>query len=581
MKKLSLLIPIIIVMFLCSPVNAKTLDVGIKYEEMIGQYVRVLRSNDSQISMQDALDAFKGGHFVLSPNPVINFGIYSKPIWLALQVSNANEIAVRRSLVIETPWLDKVDVYFLQHDQLINSYHTGDSLPFSERPLKHRFFIMSHGFAKGETTILVRIEAVDTIVLPILFMSTEEINDRDLLQGYSYGILCGVILALIAYNFILYIGLRSNLYLFYSVYLLLSLLVNAAFTGNGYQWLWPESPKWQLWANPVLVMAANVSGIAFTLSFLNIKQALPRTYFIITLSYFIFCALALLAILIDAFIMALSISLVFNFFFYTLTIALGAISLQSGNKYAKYFLLASIFTVVGGCITITAAWGIAPFNEFTSRAADIGLMIDAVLLARALAERLNIAQIEKLSAEKMAGIDPLTNLNNRRSFYKLVKPIWSLGLRSKSCASIIVLDIDHFKSLNDNHGHATGDQVLVKLAEAIQKEARGGDIVSRWGGEEFLIFLPNTRLVDAVIIADRMRRKISAMRIVSEKNDPFSLTASFGVAASLNLNNTSLEELISQADHQLYRAKERGRNCVCSALSHLTMHVNSLSNQRT
>jgi diguanylate cyclase (GGDEF)-like protein len=202
----------------------------------------------------------------------------------------------------------------------------------------------------------------------------------------------------------------------------------------------------------------------------------------------------------------------------------------------------------------------------TYRATDIGMMIDAILLALALAERFNINQSEKLLAEKMAGIDSLTNLNNRRSFYKFVQPIWAMSLRSKSSTSVIMLDIDNFKLLNDTYGHALGDRVLIQLAETMQREARSGDILARWGGEEFLIFLPETRLADAVTIAERMRSKISTIQLTTEKNKKLLFTASFGVAHTYAAS-VLLDELIFKADQQLYRAKRQGRNCVCSDLA--------------
>lgn len=564
MKKFLLLPFTVFVMFFwISPVSAEKLDVATEYKESIGQYFQFYQSANSHTTMHDAFDAFRNGHFALSGNSVINFGIGSKPVWLALQVSNSGKIAIHRNLLFENAWLDKIDVYFFQQDQLINSYHTGDSLLFSERPLDHRFFVMEHDFAQGETTILIRIESTDAMVLPIYFMSTEKLNDNDRVQAYSYGFMYGVILALVAYNFMLYIGLRTTPYLFYSIYLLFFLALNAAYTGHGYQWLWPESPQWQQWANPVLIMACTVSGFAFALHFLAIKIAWPRIYHAIIVSCVGFSASILLAMLIGNLVIALFISFVFIFFFYVSTVVLGAISLRADNRFAKYFLLASIFTICGGTITANAVWGFIPFNWFTYRAADIGMMADAIFLALALAERFNINQSEKLAAERMAGIDLLTNLNNRRSFYKFVQPIWAMSLRSKSNTSVIILDIDHFKLFNDNYGHALGDRVLVQLSETLQKEARSGDILARWGGEEFLVFLPETRLTDAVAIAERMRKKIATIQIPTDKEEKLSFTASLGVASTLNVN-VSLDELISKADQQLYRAKKQGRNCVCS-----------------
>lgn len=566
MKKLRALpVTIVVMFFWILPASAETINVSKEYQETIGEYIQVYQSKDNHLSLNSALEAFRNGYFSSSNHTIINFGIDSKPVWLALQVSNTGHSTIHRNLLFEASWLDKIDIYFFQENQLINSYHVGDSLLFSQRPLKHRFFVTGHPFEHGETTVLMRVESIDAMVVPIYFISSENIADRKTLQGYSYGFVYGVILALIAYNLMLYIGLKSSLYLLYSIYLSFFLILNISYTGHGYQWLWPESPGWQLWSNPILVMMYSASGLIFAIRFLGIKTGLPRVYHMVIASCLGIGTLLLAAVLTAHHAAALFISLTFVFFFASLMILLGAISLQTGNKCAKYFLLASISAVCGAIVTTAAICGLIPFNLFTYRAVEIGMMVDAILLALALAERLNTSQNEKLVAEKMAGIDSLTNLNNRRSFYKFVKPIWALGLRNNSHTSIMMIDIDNFKLFNDNYGHALGDQALVHLAETLQKEARSGDILARWGGEEFLIFLPETKLTDAVTLADRLRKKISAIRLATAQGEKLSFTASFGVAHTDDIN-ISLDELICLADQQLYNAKKQGRNYVCADL---------------
>lgn len=566
MKKLHALpVTVIVMFFWILPASAKTIDVSKEYQEAIGEYIQVYQSKDTHLSLNSALEAFRNGYFASSNHTIINFGIDSKPVWLVFQVKNAGHSIIHRNLLFEASWLDKIDVYFFQENQLINSYHVGDNSLFSQRPINHRFFVTEHPFEHGETTVLIRVESIDAMVLPIYFMSSESIADRKTLHGYSYGFVYGVILALVAYNLMLYIGLKSSLYLFYSIYLLFFLILNISYTGHGYQWLWPESPRWQLWSNPILAIMYSASGLIFAIRFLDIKTGSPSVYRIAIASCLGFGALLLAAVLTDHHAAALCLSLIFIFFFASFMILLGVISLQTGNKCAKYFLLASISAVCGVIVTITAICGLIPFNVFTYRAVEIGMMIDAILLALALAERLNAIQNEKLVAEKMAGIDSLTNLNNRRSFYKFVKPIWALGLRNNNHTSIMMIDIDSFKLFNDNYGHALGDQALIHLAETLQKEARSGDILARWGGEEFLIFLPETKLTDAVILADRLRKKISAIRIATAQGEELSFTASFGVAHTNDIN-ISLDELICLADQQLYNAKKQGRNYVCADL---------------
>lgn len=566
MKRTFILLSLVLVTMIAS-LNAKAaIHVTEEYPEVIGQFFQFFQAESSDFGVYDALHAFKSGSFKPSQSAVMNFGIGAKPVWLALNVANAHHEPILRQLLLENAWLDKIDFFFFRGDQLVSSFHTGDSLPFSQRPINHRFFVVEHTFNHGDTLVLIRVEADDAMVLPIYFTNTEQLARKDLLNAYSYGLMYGAIVALVAYNLVLYVGLRISSYLLYSIFLLFFIALNLAYTGHGYQWLWPESPYWQRWASAILIAAGTTGGFAFMLQFLDIKQSWPRVYRFIILGCVFLCALVLTAMFMDKLIIALLIAFVFTFCFYVAAVILGIISLRIGNKFAKYFLIASILTICGGAITANAVWGVIPFNWLTYRAVDIGMTIDAILLALALAARFDINQSEKLAAERMAGIDLLTNLNNRRSFYNYVKPIWSMSLRSKSNTSVIMLDLDDFKLLNDNYGHALGDQVLVQLAETLQREARSGDILARWGGEEFLIFLPETRLQDAVTIAERVRNKIGLLQVTSAKGEKLAISASFGVVSNQN-NQISLDELIAGADQQLYRAKKQGRNCVCSDLS--------------
>lgn len=560
---------IAVLMFICQALPAKgVIDSSSYYPGAIDRYVDVYQATDNGIDLETAWSVYKNGGFSPATKPVLNFGIGSTPVWLALRVKNPEEPAVLRHLLFETSWLDKIDIYFFRDERLIDSQHAGDKQPFSQRPVDHRFFVFSHEFAHGETVALIRVETPDPMLLPIYFLDTEALNDRNILQAYSYGFVYGVILAMIAYNLMLFIGLRGNHHLLYSIYLLFFLLMNASYTGHGFQWLWSDSPNWQQWLNPVFMYTYMASGLMFATYFLNIRVSFPLVSRIVNGNCVVLGVLLLLSLLSADQTIALWVAFTCAIPFTGFMLMLGIIALRANNRYAKYFLLASISAICGAAMTAAAVGGMIPFNLITFRFIDIGMMLDAILLALALADRFNVIRQEKLTAEKIAGTDSLTGLNNRRSFYKYVHPIWARSLRNQSDASAIMLDIDHFKSLNDHHGHATGDRVLMQLAAALQKEARSGDILARWGGEEFLIFLPDTELNHAIGIAERMRKKIAALQIPLDHQDKLSFTASFGVA-HVKAINLSLDELISKADQQLYRAKRQGRNCVCTELPDL------------
>ena len=165
-------------------------------------------------------------------------------------------------------------------------------------------------------------------------------------------------------------------------------------------------------------------------------------------------------------------------------------------------------------------------------------------------------------AERLAQKDHLTGLNNRRAFHEITSPIWSTALRNNRDVSVILLDIDFFKLINDTHGHAFGDQVLELVSLILIQSVREGDVVARWGGEEFILFLPETNLKEAMVFAERLRVSVAELLIEHEKG-LISFTASFGVAQR-DISCETVEELTSLADKCLYQSKRGGRNMVSS-----------------
>jgi diguanylate cyclase len=166
-------------------------------------------------------------------------------------------------------------------------------------------------------------------------------------------------------------------------------------------------------------------------------------------------------------------------------------------------------------------------------------------------------QMERIKHEVV--IDPLTRAYNRRAFDERIAQEISSFRRYGNPSSLIMMDIDHFKHVNDSYGHRTGDGVLRVVAGILKKEIRDMDVLCRYGGEEFALILPHTALDAAVDVADRLRRKIAESRF-SFKGRRFHVTASFGVA-ELSPDDT-VESYIQRADAALYRAKEEGRNGV-------------------
>lgn len=160
------------------------------------------------------------------------------------------------------------------------------------------------------------------------------------------------------------------------------------------------------------------------------------------------------------------------------------------------------------------------------------------------------------SLEKLATTDKLTGIYNRHKFDEMFKTEIERASRYKTPLTLIMFDIDHFKDVNDNHGHGVGDEVLQGVVNIVKKNIRDTDIFARWGGEEFVILSPQTQSDNATALTEKLRRTIQSYSFVKE----LTLTCSFGIAFYEDKDST--DTLIKRADAALYRAKNQGRNRV-------------------
>jgi diguanylate cyclase len=180
------------------------------------------------------------------------------------------------------------------------------------------------------------------------------------------------------------------------------------------------------------------------------------------------------------------------------------------------------------------------------------------------ASALEIKQLkdELEAATSIAKTDELTNIPNRRGFNEIIQRLIKMALHDQASFALVILDIDHFKMVNDVFGHLIGDSVLRYMAKLLKEETKGRDAVARIGGEEFVVLLPNTHYSEAIKVANNLRLKINSKKLTVKNHDtPLSLSISAGVA--MYQMNEAIEHLMHRADLALYKAKNSGRNKVC------------------
>jgi diguanylate cyclase (GGDEF)-like protein len=173
------------------------------------------------------------------------------------------------------------------------------------------------------------------------------------------------------------------------------------------------------------------------------------------------------------------------------------------------------------------------------------------------------AELANRELERLATIDPLTGASNRRHFHARAALEIERTARFGQTLTALIIDIDHFKSINDLHGHTCGDAALRRLVETAREELRSNDILARMGGDEFVALLPNTDVVGALGVAERLRNRIANLAIEGEGRR-FGITISIGVAA-FGPGEETIDSTLTRADQALYRAKTEGRNRVSLA----------------
>jgi diguanylate cyclase (GGDEF)-like protein len=167
--------------------------------------------------------------------------------------------------------------------------------------------------------------------------------------------------------------------------------------------------------------------------------------------------------------------------------------------------------------------------------------------------------------ECLSMIDQLTNIPNRRSFDDRLRVEWKHAIREHEPISMMILDLDRFKTVNDTYGHQQGDVVLQTIAGVFFKVLkRPTDFAARWGGEEFVVLMPNTSLEGALDVAENLRHEVEDTLIPNANGSDIKITLSIGVTSLQPTVDSSMDAFFSKADKALYNAKEAGRNKVCS-----------------
>ena len=361
----------------------------------------------------------------------------------------------------------------------------------------------------------------------------------------------GSLLIVILFNSFLYITIKDKIFAYYTAYIFFYALFILVLSGFdlylGFEHLHDEFHI----ASPLVMVFLTL----FSAYFLQTKIFYPKLYKVLMANVLIYAMLIpLVFITVDPWIEVVNAMTTFTFI---LLIAIAIITSKKGYTLAKYYLfimLVYIFTLI---LMTSVLLGDIENNHFNRYIFMLASYFEIIIFSAILAKIYNKTKVE-------ADRDPLTGLYNRRYFSNEADKNLTLSKVHKQSFCILMIDIDYFKDINDTYGHDTGDQILIELSHKLVELSRIQDIVSRHGGEEFIMLLPDTTTTEATKIAEKIREKVERMDIYAKSKEKIAITISIGVSQSVFDDNLSIEKIILDADINLYQAKEKGRNKVYS-----------------
>lgn len=560
---------------------------------ILGEHYEIFRDTSKKVPIEDILNGTYDHLFVASNQPYPFFWHTQDTIWLRLSMDKISLDKEEPYWLEVTDKLDSIELFSVKADGSYDVQRRGiANLGEQSLPSRSNLF---HIQDPSTQEIFIKLDgALPLSITSYLYTElsfTNKISEYKFLTGIFYGFLS----ALLIYNLFLFFSLKDKAYFFYVLYMLSFIFYQATLNSLDIELL----GNWL--SEEFFIKSLTISGnllllfmLLFCLQFLELKKFLPSFHKIGKLLLWI-----TISSLMASFILP-DVAFINNF---TTTFAVvvfiflwlsGIFVFKKGQKMARYYIIG--WTVLLSSIIVQALAFLSIIPRIFEEVPAIGAIFESIFLSLALGDKINIIKKEhqlmqetlnetleykvqertkelesaKLELEALATTDRLTQIPNRVRLDDVLEKEFEQATGNGTPLSIILLDIDHFKAVNDEFGHQVGDLVLRHAADLLKNHVRVEDIVGRWGGEEFLVICPHTRLMDAVQLSENLRQQLEqhSFPVIHQK------TSSFGVTSFVT--GDTIHSFLSRCDKALYQAKEHGRNRV----EFLQNDINSETNKK-
>jgi len=596
---------LLLLLLLAAPVQAAggvlVLDGAFRSRDLT-PHLEYLEDAGGDLTLADlAVPAIAGRFKPSAMHGRINFGYTSSVYWLRLRLDN--RLARPWLLEVSYPPLDRIDVYSRDAAGAGLHQRSGDLLAFSERPYPDRNLVFPLHPPAGASELYLRVESAGSMTVPATLWQPEAFARAAPGVYAMLALYFGSLVALGLYNLLLFFSIRDRAYLEYVLFALGMAIGLGSVNGFAQEFIWPAWPAWGNVAYPFGFAIAGLFGAMFTRTFLTTRTTAPTLHKVLAALMALFVA-AMAAHLVSYRAAAMLVSLG-GLLVSVASLSAGVVAWRRGHPGARYFLLAWTVLLVGVGVMGMRNFGWLPTNYFTVYAMQVGSTLDLLLLSFALADRINAmrsekeaAQAESLAAKQrmldalqrteeelearvdartreleaanahlkdnerilsqLARQDALTGLGNRIALEEEMQKAIARSGRLGTGVAVMLIDLDRFKPINDEHGHGVGDEVLRLVAQRLRDSTRKNDTVARLGGDEFVVVVEGRNVVtDAHGVAEKLIARMD--QDIDLRGLPLRVGASIGVAL-LAGGQDSPDDLLRRADQAMYRAKREGGN---------------------
>jgi diguanylate cyclase (GGDEF)-like protein len=541
-------------------------------------------------------------------------GMSNEIHWFRFTISNIDP-AQSRLLEIDNALLDSVYLWFVQDNKVLAKYQAGDTLTFSQRLVEHENFIFPIPTNGQPVKVFISAYSKGAMRLPLNIWQKNEYLEFTSKSGLIMGVFFGLMLAMGLSNLFFFITTRTSTFLVYAGYVVFLALTLSALQGLGYRYIWPNSPWLQQHAMGIFANLTVCLSIIFCDLLLNVRAYNARLSKLLNITAYAF----LIGLVISLFIPLQVFIKAFLLMLCTSGVLILAVSIWlwiKGLTIARYYTFAWVVLFISGFAVSLDTLNIINLNLPSYYLLMLGAGIETVLLALILAishnqqrQTLLDIQAELLNKERQAQhaqknmlalqestteeleykvqertleleialrelsetnrelqekntLDALTGIRNRSYFDKKYQAEVRRSRREQTQLSVVMMDIDHFKDVNDKYGHLVGDECIKTVALTLNKALkRPSDDVCRYGGEEFALILPSTDLEGALVLVEQLRAEIEKTTVQAE-DVSVNITISAGIGTGIANLGQSEDIILALADKQLYAAKNAGRNNV-------------------